>query len=294
MKKVVILGCENSHAHSFLNTMKNYPEDFRDLEVIGVYSDEIAECEKLRNRYGVDILEDYTSAVGKVDGVIITARNGDNHYKYAKPYIESGVPMYIDKPITNTEEEAVAFVKDLEAHGVCFTGGSTLRHDPNVLKFKEERINEVDGKTLGGLVKAPIDSNSAYGGFFFYAPHLVEIVCEMFGRNPKSVKAYKAGISTTVIFRYEDYDVTGVYTENNYLYYASRIAEKGARMEKITLGTGRELDWMYKELKEYYDILNGAERAMSTEDFLAPVFIANAIKRSIDSGEEEKVNPVIL
>ena len=51
---------------------------------------------------------------------------------------------------------------------------------------------------------------------------------------------------------------------------------------------------MYKELKEYYDILHGGERKMSTEDFLAPVFVANAIKRSIDSGKEEAVNPVIL
>ena len=294
MKKVAILGCENSHAHSFLNTMKNYPEDFSDIEVIGVYSDEMAECEKLRDRYGVEILEDYTSAVGKVDGIIITARNGENHYKYAKPYIESGIPMYIDKPITNTEEEAVALVKDLEAHGVRFTGGSTLRHDNTVLNFKKERIENVDGKTLGGIVKAPLDSNSKYGGFFFYAPHLVEIVLEMFGRNPKSVMTYKAGISTTVVFRYEEYDVVGLFTENNYLYYASRIAEKSAKMEKISLGTGREHDWMYKELKEYYDILHGGERGMSTEDFLAPVFVANAIKRSIDSGKEEEVHPVVI
>lgn len=294
MKKIAILGCENSHAHSFLNTMKNYPDDFSDIEVIGVYSDEIKECEKLRDRYGVEILEDYTSAVGKVDGIVITARNGDNHYKYAKPYIESGIPMYIDKPICNSEEEAVEFIKDLEKHGVRYTGGSSLRHDSTVLAFKQERLDEVDGKTLGGLVKAPLDSSSSYGGFYFYAPHLVEIVSEMFGRYPKSVKAYKAGISTTVIFRYDEYDVTGVYTENNYLYYASRIAEKGTKLEKIALGTGREHDWMYKEFKEYCDILRGGEREMSTEDFLAPIFVMNAIKRSIDSGEEEKVNPVVL
>lgn len=274
--------------------MRNYPDDFSDIEVIGVYSDELAECEKLRDRYGVEIMDDYASAVGKVDGVIITARNGENHHKYAKPYFESGVPMYIDKPITNTEEEAIALIKDLDAHGIRYTGGSTLRHDSTVLSFKQDRIDEVDGKTLGGLVKAPLDSNSKYGGFFFYAPHLVEIVLEMFGRQPKSVKAYKAGISTTVIFRYGDFDVTGLFTENNYLYYASRIAEKGAKMEKIAHGTGRDHDWMYKELKEYYDILHGGERKMSTEDFLAPVFVANAIKRSIDSGKEEDVHPVVL
>ena len=45
MKKVVILGCENSHADTFLNLIRtgNYPE----IEVVGVYSDDRAAAEKL-------------------------------------------------------------------------------------------------------------------------------------------------------------------------------------------------------------------------------------------------------
>ena len=46
MKKIVILGCENSHADKFLNLIKNTP-DYPDIEVIGVYSDERAAAEKL-------------------------------------------------------------------------------------------------------------------------------------------------------------------------------------------------------------------------------------------------------
>ena len=40
-----------------------------------------------------EIMESFDAAVGKVDGVIVTARHGGNHLKYALPYIESGVPM---------------------------------------------------------------------------------------------------------------------------------------------------------------------------------------------------------
>ena len=102
MKKIAILGCENSHANTFLKFIKENKE-FSDIEVIGVYSKDREASEKLRETFGVAILDDYTDAVGKIDGLVITARHGDDHYKYAKPYIASGIPMFIDKPITINE-----------------------------------------------------------------------------------------------------------------------------------------------------------------------------------------------
>jgi len=291
MKKIVILGCENSHAASFLNAIKKN-EVFSDVEVVGVYSDEAAPCEKLRANYGVEIMGDFAEAVGLVDGVVITARNGDNHYKYAKPYLDLGVPLYIDKPITNSEEDAVAFIGDLERRGIRYTGGSCLRHDNFVKELAEDHKAEVDGKTLGGEFRAPLDSESPYGGFFFYAPHLVESVMVIFGKNVKSVRVFKNGIKTTVIFRYEDFDVVGLFVENNYVYYATRHAEKGVKASKIAGGAGN--DWIYNEFMDYYKLLEGGKTGVSPEDFIAPVFVMNAIKRAIDSGDEEKVHEIKL
>ena len=153
MKKVVILGCENSHADSFLKYIQE-KEEFSDVEVIGVFSDEAAASEKLREKFSVAIMDRYDEAVGKVDGVMITARHGDNHYQYAKPYIESGVPMFIDKPITITENEAVEFMKALEKAHVRITGGSSLRQDALIKMLKHEAETERDGKTVGGIVRA--------------------------------------------------------------------------------------------------------------------------------------------
>ena len=39
MKKVVILGCENSHADDFLRII-NENKEFSEIEVVGVYSKE--------------------------------------------------------------------------------------------------------------------------------------------------------------------------------------------------------------------------------------------------------------
>ena len=224
MKKIVILGCENTHANSFLGFIRDDAR-FADVQVVGVYSDEKEAMEKLAKDFNVPTMENYDSAVGQVDGIVITARHGDNHYKYAKPYIATGVPMFIDKPITVSEADAVAFAKELKANNVQVTGGSCCRYDKTVVELKDDAKNEVGGNTVGGFVRAPLNSKMGYGDFYFYSQHLVEIVCEIFGRFPKSVMAVKQGDNINAVIRYDAYDVNALFVEGGYKsYYAVRSA----------------------------------------------------------------------
>ena len=284
MKKVAILGCENSHANAFLKFIKE-KEEFSDVSVVGVYSDQREAAEKLNAQFGVPVMDDYAQAVGQIDGLIITARHGDNHYKYARPYIESGRPMFIDKPITIDEQEAVAFMKQLKAHDVRISGGSSLKQDVFVRQLKHNAQNSVGGGTIGGFVRAPYQSENAYGGFYFYAQHLVEMVCEIFGRFPLSVEAKKKGDQISVLFRYPDYDCSAVFCDRSYVYYAARMAEKSSKSFEIPTTT----DWYYREFKEFAEILNGGEQTCTHEEFISPVFIMNAIMRSLESGKEEEI-----
>ena len=287
MKKIAILGCENSHADAFLDFIY-HTESYRDVEVVGVYSNEPEAAKKLNEKYGVKILKNYTDAKGKVDGIVITARHGALHYEYAKPYIESGIPMFIDKPVTISESEAVEFMQTLKSHGVRVSGGSSLKHDVGVKLLKLDRECNTDGKTTGGFVKAPINMVNAYGGFYFYAPHLVEVVSEIFGRYPNSVLAKVNGDEIEVKFNYGNYTVDSLFIEQKYEYYACRYAE--GTVKGFTLESTKENNWFRSEFDEFYGILKGAPSPVSYEDFISSVFVMNAIERSINSGKEEKVN----
>ena len=284
MKRIAILGCENSHADAFLKCIKE-KEIFRDVSVIGVYSDDSSAAEKLNEKFGVPIMESYAEAVGKIDGLVITARHGDKHYKFAKPYIESGIPMFIDKPITINEDEAVEFMRELKMHGVRICGGSSLKQDEFVRKLKNERENEMGGKTLGGYVRAPYQSESEHGGFYFYAQHLVEMICEIFGRYPMSVTARKNGSQIHVLFHYTDYDCVGLFCDRNFIYYASRMSERGTSSFDISATN----EWFEREFCEFYKLLSGGEQTATYKDIAAPVFIMNAIDRALKSGRKENV-----
>ena len=287
MKNIIILGCENSHANTFLNFIRD-DEKYSDINVLGVYSDDMEACNKLKEKYNVNILNSYSDCVNKVDGVIITARHGDNHFKYAKTYIESGVPMFVDKPITISEKEAVDFMKLCMKYKVRVTGGSCCIHDEFVQTLKKEHLENTYGETIGGLVRAPINLDNIYGGFFFYAQHLVEVLLEIFGRYPKSVKAVQNDKNITVIVRYNSFDIVALFTDGVYVYSALR-ASKNCNKSSDFVVNGNSPCFKI-EFDEFYKLLCGEEQKISYSDFISPVFVMNAIVRSLSSGNEENIN----
>lgn len=284
MYKIAILGCENSHADAFLTLIlkdKKYP----DIEVVGVYSNEEEALERMKTNFGVYCAKSYDEFVGKVDGIVITARDGRNHYKYAKPYIESGIPMFVDKPITSDEVEAVEFMKELKKNGCKVVGGSSCVHAPLVKELAKKVKSGEIGKIWGGFLRAPINMVNSYGNFFFYSQHLVQVMQSIFGYYPKSVKTYQNGDVITLTVRYEEYDISAQFTGSDWTYVATVSHDKG-----LIGGTYEVNASLYPaEFDEFYHILKGGEQPQSYTEFMAPVSVLCAIDRAIVSGKEEPV-----
>lgn len=285
MFKIAILGVENSHADSFLKSIKEDSE-YSDIEVVGIYSDETEPVTKLANQYGVPIMKEFDELAGKIDGLVVTARHGDNHYKYAKPYIASGIPMFIDKPITISEDEAVKFMKELKESGVKVCGGSVCVFYETVQEMKKLVSSTPVEEVLGGVIRAPLDANSQYGGFFFYAQHLVSMMTEIFGMYPKSVIANENGKGIDAIVSYGDFDVTLNYAYRNYNYFAGVSTKNDFVIKRAEY----KPEFFKCEFDEFYNMLHGKDQPRSYNDFIAPVFIMNAIVRSLKSHRLEEVN----
>ena len=290
-KKIVILGCENSHASLFLRFIKYNPK-YSNVEVLGVYSDEEAPAQRLHERFGVYVMKSYDEFVGQVDGVVNTARDGANRYKYVKPYMEAGVPMFLDKPVCIGEEEALEFMREAKKYGVKVTGGSSLKHDEGVKTIIKKVQENENGKTCGGLVRSSIEFLSQYSGYYFYAQHFVDVATVAFGRYPNSVMTYKPnkewqkGDTATVVINYDNYAVTATIYEEGGHYFVGRLSEKNFEGYDILIDTPIFL----AEWEEFYELLMGGEQKESNEDFISPVFVMEAAMRSFESGKEEKVN----
>ena len=286
MYKVAILGCENSHAGNFLKAVIK-EKIISDVEFVGVYSYDTEAANKLHEEYGVPVADSYDAFVGKVDGIIITARHGDNHYKYAKPYLDCGIPMFIDKPITCTEEDAKAFMLDLKERNVPVCGGSVCILDDYVQELKQAVAEKKYGEIKGGYLRAPVIMGSPYGGFFFYSQHLAQVMMEIFGCYPESVRAWQKGQNVHCDVHYADYDVDLAYVPNSGVYYASISCHDAVVGAQYTFSDGFQ-----KEFMGFHDLLEGKPQKQTYEDFFAPVYVLNAIYRSLQSGQVEKVKRV--
>lgn len=287
MYRVAILGCENSHATTFIDFVIN-KKAVDDIEFVGVYSNEREAMDNITEKYGIPGAESYDAFVGKVDGIIITARDGKNHYKYAKPYIKSGIPMFIDKPITNESEEAVDFMRDLSSHGVRICGGSCLMHAEYLHELKS-MIDARQGELIGGHMSAPMMYENAYGGFPFYAQHLVQMVLTVFGNGVKSLHAFKTSDTITAVFHYDGFNVTAEYKDQRYHYYAAISCKDGIFGKEFSLDGTFEREFM-----EFHHLLHGAPSQCGYEEFIIPVFVINAIERAIVSGKEEMIGEVSI
>ena len=283
MYRVAILGCENSHADAFIKLSRT--EKYPDIEIVGVYTDEEAVNSRMRESYGVYTAASYDEFVGRVDGVMITARHGDNHLKYALPYLESGIPIFIDKPATASVEDARRFAELLEKHGNRFCGGSSCIFAPELRALIDEARAEESGAVLSGHLRAPVSMKNAYGDFWFYSQHLVQLMQETFGYYPESVRAFVREGQVCCVYRYPDCDVFAQFVEGNYVYHVSVSTEKGVIHTDVFV---TEAIYEY-EFSEFYGLLRGAPSHQDYSDFFAPVFVIDATIRAVSSGKEEKI-----
>jgi predicted dehydrogenase len=74
-----------------------------------------------------EVLDDPTQMIGKVDAVIVATDIGDEHVERCRPFVEAGIPMFIDKPLVNKEEDLKTFVK-WRKEGAKFITSSCMRY----------------------------------------------------------------------------------------------------------------------------------------------------------------------
>ena len=78
----------------------------------------------------------------------------------------------------------------------------------------------------------------------------------------------------------------GLYASSCSRYHISRASITETKTFTYENGLGNSFA---REFGEFRDLLMGGEQKLSFEEFASPVFIMNAIKRSIESGTEEPV-----
>jgi predicted dehydrogenase len=288
MYRIGIIGTENSHAMAFSKII-NLPDPltgkiaYPDLKVVGVYGPDEDSPQAIKKEANVDfIAKDPDEFFGKVDAMFITCRKGSLHKHYALPFIEKGMPLFIDKPFTSNVTEAEGLIAAAKKSGSKLCGGSGLRLAYDVLLFQYHvRTMRKSGEMISAAVNFAADPASEYDGFFFYSPHLVEIALTMFGPEVKSVITRECNGSRLSVWRYADFDVSLHFTKDNYQSSAVLFTKKGNMFRNIDSSL-----IYYHEMDEFAAMIRTGEMPAPYESLVTSVRMISAVEESVRTNQE--------
>lgn len=288
MFRVGILGAENSHAKAFSEIFNGlnpaFKDDFPDIRVVAVGGHYPDANRAVAESCGVETIVDRPEdMLGQIDALMVTARDGKYHAEFARPFIEAGIPAFIDKPFTSNPEEAVALARLAKEKGVPLVGGSSVKLSPDTLRLKELAAQK-RAEICSGDVTAPVNLVNEYGNFWFYASHLAETCLSVFGPDAQWVQASRTDRGVTAIVHYPDFDVTNHFTQGAY-HYSGTLYTPG---EVIHVPISLDNIYAY-ECGIFAKMLRTGEMHDSYEDLVRPVFYMAAIEKAFETGEKQPI-----
>jgi len=152
--------------------------------------------------YGVELVDDPTEMIGKIDAVLIESVDGSVHYERAKPFLESGVPMFIDKPFTCSLDHAKALAELADKNGVPLFSSSSLRYGVEVQEILEKQ--DEWGKVVGADAYSPGSLHPRNPGLFNYGIHGLETLYALMGTGCVAVWAVSTDGVDVVTGAWED------------------------------------------------------------------------------------------
>ena len=128
-------------------------------------------ADEFGRKYGATIIDDYPDMVGEVDGVILDDFASCQHFRHlARPYLEAGVPMFINRPFALNLGHARELLDLAAEHDTPILTGSSFEFAPEV-EFIRRQFAEC--QPLSGYCAANSTSDYAthgvHGVFFVRA-----------------------------------------------------------------------------------------------------------------------------
>ena len=104
-----------------------------------VLSQKVAEASFIPN-----VVTQHTDLIGRVDAVLLARDDAENHLQFAPPFLQAGLPIFIDKPLALTVANAKKLLSLQKYDGQLFSC-SALRYAHDL------QLNPIDRDKLGSI-----------------------------------------------------------------------------------------------------------------------------------------------
>lgn len=117
------------------------------------------------------IVDKYETMVGEVDAILLARDDAENHLAMSRPFLDAGLPVYIDKPVALSLEHLEALYEHQRYSGQIFSCSA--------MRFAEEF--QLDDEDVVGLGQIKHVQATAPKSWEKYGVHIVDPVLNMLG-----------------------------------------------------------------------------------------------------------------
>jgi len=210
--RIGIIGTDTSHVPAFtamLNSAPGAKDHVPGARVVAAYKGGSKDIEssisrvdqyaaQIHDKYGVEIVGDIPSLLAKCDAVILTSVDGRVHLEQARPVIAAHKPLFIDKPLASTLEDAREIARLAKAAGVPWFSSSSLRFGAIAA---EGKFADTQGVMAWG--PGPLEPHHQLD-LTWYAIHPIEILYTLMGPGVETVTRTTSDNADVIVGKWKD------------------------------------------------------------------------------------------
>jgi len=211
--RIGIVGFDTSHVVEFTKRINHFDVDEKfwveGARVVAGYpgkptpaaSQEIInERTKILKGYGVEIVDKPEDLIGRVDAVMIEYNEGAKHLEASRPFMEAGLPVFIDKPLACSIQDAKKIIELAKDNGVPVFSSSSLRSALEIQNLKKSDV----GRILSASTYGPGIIVQFNPGLFFYVIHAIEMLYALMGKGCRRVRCYSSEGWDVIVGEWKD------------------------------------------------------------------------------------------
>jgi hypothetical protein len=245
--RVGVVG--TGHLGSFHAKAYNHIRKKAGISLAGVCDVQKKVAKEVGKRYNVPYFTDHKELLDKVDAVSIVVPTV-HHHPVARDFLEAGVHVLVEKPITRTLEEADDLVRIAREKGLILQVGHIERFNPAIRAVEPliEKPKFIDCQRLGSIKKKSRIKD--VGVVLDLMIHDIDIILGLVKSKVKSIEA--VGMKT--VTDHEDAANVRLTFQNNVIadITASRITREETRKIRIFQQDSYILlDFMHREAFRY-------------------------------------------
>lgn len=216
--KLGMVGLDTSHCGAFAELLhnkdgKNYVEGGRVISAFPGGSPDFSNSanrvegftQKLRDGYGVRIVDDIESAAEGMDAVFLESVDGRQHLWQFRKLAPFGKPVFVDKPFACSSADAREMLALSGEHGAPIFSASAIRYARGVAELGA-------GKEAAGCQAfGPAAILPDYPGYFWYGIHSAEVLFSKMGPGCAEVSVRKGARADVITGLWKDGRVGTIY-----------------------------------------------------------------------------------